>query len=321
MSDVELTGLLGTNPLGFLAALGALDVASRSCDPGTSLRWTEGLAPHAVLNGPASIQALVSVVQTDLARWSESVVLAWPTHATPRSTLKPDPHELHQWAEDAAALHPSRRAEAALFSALVAEGALDRAGGSSKPTHLDFTAGRKQFLAIVREVAQALTGDDLTQALIGPWVPTNRLPTLTWDVLGQRSYALGAVNPEKAPPPGMPGADWLAFLGLTFLPVATVRGRLRTTACSPDWKSGWFRWPLWTVPLRPRTVRSLLADPDLSSASEGARRVRGVSVVLQAGIRRTDEGGYGSFSPPTALTSGRGETKRMPGTRRSPRRD
>ena len=47
MNEVALPALEGTNPLGFLAALGVLD-ALACANPGATLRWTDELVPHAV---------------------------------------------------------------------------------------------------------------------------------------------------------------------------------------------------------------------------------------------------------------------------------
>ena len=66
-----------------------------------------------------------------------------------------------------------------------------------------------------------------------------------------------------------------------------------------------FLEPLWSVPGRRDAVRSLVADRTL--ISDGARlraevlEARGIFSVLRAPIRRTDQGGYGSFGSPEVL--------------------
>ncbi len=143
---------------------------------------------------------------------------------------------------------------------------------------------------IVRSVVLSLT-----EALFGPWRYDSTLPSFGWDNRGERIYAVRATNPSKDKRLGVPGADWLAFLGLSYFPVWNQAGTLRTTACAADWKHGTFTWPLWSRPLAPPVIRSLLRDPSVGSATDDERRIRGITVALRAPIRRSDQGGYGSF--------------------------
>lgn len=294
MSDLQLTGLVGTDPLGLFAALGTLDVASRAGRTAT-LRWTDDVVPEAVLTGVGSVDELADLVVSDAQRWHRSPVLAWgPEDGPPLRDAKPSPEGLRRWM--AAALHgsDSERADADLLAAIVAEGAF--AGkGEAKPTHFHFTAGNQQFLTMVRELAEAMTAERVVEAVIGPWRRASSLPVLGWEAGGERIHALRANAPASEKKLGTPGADWLGFLGLTFFPVAARRGRLETTGCASSWKRGWFRWPLWTVPIDADVVRSVLGDATLWTFDERKLRLRGVSRVMEAPIRRTDQGGYGSF--------------------------
>lgn len=291
MSALQLEGLTGSNPLGFLAALGALDVLGRmspAADP--RLSWTPGLVPHAVLTGVDDVEALAAAIDDDRQRWRGSVLLGWGD----LQDVKLDPGTLRRWAS--ALVSDGEPADAALFSALLAEGAV--AGkGDSKPTHLHFTAGQQRFLMMVRELSERVTPQDLREALHGPWTYASRLPSLSWDARGERIYALRGTDPAGEKRGGVPGADWLAFLGLSFFPVVAKGTALRTTACSPGWKRGRFRWPLWAPGLRPATIRSLLRDPTLRRLDPEYLQARGVTQLLESPIRRSEQGGYGSFGP------------------------
>lgn len=322
---LALPGLEGTNPVGFLAALGVLaclDRAGRS----PRLWWTTDLVPTAVIEGPDSPADLLEVVDRDRWWWAtESLTLNWGL----RADVKASPIELHDWAlavRGAWAADPGdpwRRADVDLWSTLVAEGAA--AGkGDAKPTHLHFTAGQQQFLVMARALANEVVAEQLTAALVGPRAldRRTRMPTFGWDAQsGDRVYALRADDPStsKDKRAGEPGADWLALLGLSFLPVATRGARLRTTACDGGWKQGAFRWPLWSSPAAVPAVKALVTDPavvggrpDPTPGRRFRRRntrelaARGVSLLLESPIRRTDQGGYGSFGAPAVLidTSG-----------------
>lgn len=312
--EIELTGLDGTNPLGFLAAVGVFDSFHRAGREPT-LRWTDDLVPTPLVSGAVDQDDLVAVLDEDRARWTRSTVLHGPMDQR-LDDVKPTPQVLGQWLQDLVDTLDDGRAECDLFSALLSEGGVDN-NGNSKPTHLHFTAGQQKFLVMVRELAEKLDADRLAEGLFGPWREDSPLPSLSWSSHGERVYALRATNPSADKRLGVPGADWLAFLGLVFFPTCVVSDRsgdltLMTTGCNRAWKRSALRWPLWSVPLDCDTAWSLVGARDvvgeILSQNAGERatateslRARGIARVLQAPIRRTDQGGYGSFGGATTL--------------------
>lgn len=298
--DIVLPALRGRNPLGLFAALGALDVATRSL-PHRSvvLRWTEALEPTAVLGGPDSLDHLVALCDADRARWASSPILTWGPSGKPLEDLKPEPDELRQWTDEIVdgALCTGQRADIDLLGALVAEGAEARKG-DSKPTAFHFTAGQQRFLVMVRELCAGVDAERFTEALVGPWRYDSALPVLGWDARGERIYALRGTDPAKEKKLGVPGADWLGFLGLRYFPVAARGGRLMTTGCAGRWKEEKFTWPLWHVDLTSMVVASLVADGNLAKLDIIERRQLGVFELFRAPIRRSEQGGYGSFGAP-----------------------
>lgn len=307
-AELELPALDGTNPLGFLAALGVLDVLHRAGREPT-VRWSADLVPTPVLRGVTGEDELVELIDADRARWADSVVLRGPS-GTPLDDLKPPPGVPRDWAGDVVGTLGESRADADLFCALLAEGAVD-GKGNGKPTHLHFTAGQQKFLVMVRELAGRVDAERIREAVFGPWREDSPLPSLSWSSHGERVYALRALNPSTEKRLGVPGADWLGFLGLVFFPTcALIRNgaqqvTLRTTGCDRAWKRSHLRWPLWTVPLERDTVWSLVGDSAVvgqgRKPSPDELRVRGVRQVMQAPIRRSDQGGYGSFGGASVL--------------------
>jgi hypothetical protein len=304
MNEIALPALAGTNPLGFLAALDAVTAAV----PGATLRWTDDVVPHAILGGIADPDAILDVLDRDRESWNGSVLLGFPA-GSPLPDAKPGEPLLRQWFETVAWTETGRAASDHLC-ALVAEGAFDGKGGKAKPTHLHFTAGQQQFLGMVRTLARDVDRERLREALFGPWAYDSTLPSLSWDVRGERIYALRGTRPSSDKRRGIPGADWLAFRGLVFYPVTrTSRGTLYTTACDAEWKPSAFRWPIWSAPCSRHVAMSLVADETLVSASRRTRlrqhelTARGIISVLEAPIRRNDEGSYGSFGGPELLGS------------------
>lgn len=292
-SETALPGLVGTNPLGFLAALGTLDVAHRS-GRAVVLRWTDDLEPVAVLTGVPDVEALAALVEADRQTWMNSPVLTWTSDAVPPVDLKVSQHDLRHWIT--ATVDREDRCHADLMSALVAEGAVS-GKGQSKPTEFDFTAGNQQFLKMVRTLATAVRPADVEVALAGPWPRSSPLPVLGWEAGQERVYAHRGNDPGPEKKLGTPGADWLAFLGLTYFPVANHHERLVTTGCWRDGRRVLLRWPLWTGNLSHDVIRSSLGDASLWVLDPTRLTLRGVSRVVEAPIRRVD-GRYGSFGSP-----------------------
>ncbi len=300
MTALLLTGLDGANPLGFLAALGVLNVLSDAAPAGTTptLGWTyRGAWRPAVSSGDGalSVEALEAMVMADLASWRKEPAIDLEYDGV--RDLKPPPAIYRAFLERLVArAEPARRRSVDLAAALATDVAVD-GSGNTKPTALHFTAGQQKFLAMVKELVEETRVEDVREALRGPWSYARSLPVLKWDATVFREYALRADDPSKEEPNGVPGADWLAFRGLSFIQVAPRGRQIQTTGCFGEWKTGGFRWPLWSPALARETVRSVLAHPRLQDLQERERRARGIAVVFEARIRRSEQGGYGSFSP------------------------
>lgn len=299
MSELVLGGLDGANPLGFLAALGVLNVLSDSggAREQAKLSWRNvGYWRPVVHGGVAKRDAVVAAIMVDLKTWKAEPALALEYGDSERD-LKPPPGEFKAFLRKLVkrAEHGKRRSVdvAAAFATDVAR---DRAG-KTKPTALHFTAGQQSFLAAVHALVAGVTREDIGEAIFGPWRYQRDLPVLRWDATSSRDYALRASDPSKDKPTGVPGADWLAFRGLSFVRVVPRGSKILTTGCFGEWKTGGMRWPLWTVPLGRETVQTVMTMKGLSELQAADRRARGIGVVFEAKIRRSEQGGYGNFSP------------------------
>lgn len=297
MIQHTLTGLDGSNPLGFLAALGVLRVLhARGHEP--RLAWSLRGTWTPLLDVAIDREALVNSLDEDRARWAGELALQLSYDKGGGDgairDLKPRPEDLRRWL--ARLLKEGSAESLALSAVFFAETAVDN-NGNIKPTALHFTAGQQQFLAMANDLQARVEPDDLVEAMWGPWTYQRELPVLGWDNSASRDYALRASDPSKEKKAGVPGADWLALRGLAFLPVMPRGARVLTPGASGGWKTGAWTWPLWTVALQADTVGSLMTLPDLSGLSSSARAARGIGAVFTSGIRRTDQGGYGSFKP------------------------
>jgi len=288
--EVRVPGLEGHNPIGFFAALGLARIVARSIP--STLRWDEGVVPTAVIGGITSIDDLVDAVMTDHAHWGDAAVL---NHES-CDDIKLRPGDLRRYLE---ACEADGERSRELAAALVVQRVVD-GKGASKPTDFHFTAGQQRFLAMCRQIRDGVTADDIRRAITGGWTYASKLPSLMWDIADDRIYALSSVNPSSEKKLTEPGAEWLALMGLTSLPVTIGPERTLTPGARGRWKGGTFHWPVWQPPLSPLAVRSLLAAVDPGDSSQ-LLTARGCLTLYQSEIRRADQGGYGTFGPPTVV--------------------
>lgn len=299
MNEVVLTGLDGANPLGFMAALGVLEALSEARSLAT-LRWDYVGAWRPIVRAhELTMNGLIEILDDDRRSCSSDPALALEYDGT--RDLKPPPGIFRAFARnilDQSA--PERRRSIDWIAAFATDVAVDNKG-NTKPTALHFTAGQQSWLGMVSRLAVEIQPPDFAEALFGPWTYRRELPVMGWDSTQNRDYALRATNPSNDKKAGIPGADWLAVRGLANFPTAPRGTRIATTGCRGEWKTGTFSWSLWNCPLERDLVRTLLRLPGLSGLSETDRDARGVVAIFTSDIRRSEQGGYGSMSPPTVV--------------------
>ena len=307
MSGINLSGLEGTNPLGFLAALG-VQVVFANEDEQPRLWWSDDITPHAVVDKGFSVDRIANLALKAFANWKNSSAVnpkRMDGSKMPEGDeLKLKPDDIREYLNQTGQCIWG----GALATALLAEGSLDKKGIAAKPSDFYFTAGNQKFLDVARKILNAAVREEIVIGLKGPWRYESGTPSLGWDVADDRVYALRAKDPSSNSEKKLtnPGPEALALLGLSLHPVFAGRGRTATQGCSgSSWKSGgYYSWPLWRKPASLRAVKSLLAHAyDHPAASNRDRWYRswGVSTIWRSPIRRTDQGGYGTFAPPEVV--------------------
>ena len=304
MTDLEgtvLRGLPGDNPLGFLAALG-VQVALDDQGGHHRLHWTDDPIPRPVMSPALDFQHVANAVLAVASAWLDGPAL--DKAIEPKLKLR-RPHIRDYLRRGRAA-----GGSGALAFCLLAEDSLDNSE-NAKPSDLYFTAGQQKFVSMARTILAEVTVCELVEDIGSAWRYRSRRDSLMWDSTDDRLHAHSAADPTSAQNPKLtnPGAEALAVLGLSRYPCfASPRGTL-TQGCSGGWKRGEFAWPLWTVPATARSVASLLAHvttPDAGGLGDSARRAGwyrawGLSLVMQSQIRRSSQGGYGTFGPPRVV--------------------
>ena len=302
MTDgIHLTGLQGTNPLGFLAALG-VQVLFEHEQLQPRLWWTDDVIPHAIVDN-FNIDQITDQAMKVFKVWQNSTAFNPGFGNKADNTAKFNREELRLYLANNRSDEPGTR----FASALVAEGSYDGkdgTGDTAKPSDLYFAAGPAKFLSDARKVLKEDDKDQVEIGLLGPWPYDSSLPSFRWDVGDDPQYALAAEKPGVDKKTN-PGPEALALLGLSMFPVYGKPGRTLTQGCSGPWRRGGaFTWPLWTRPAGRPAVQSLLAHVSYDERPDARRRwyqAWGVSLVMQSSIKRTDQGGYGNVGPPRYL--------------------
>lgn len=300
MKSVELVGVDGSNPLGFLAALGLLRVVPRA-----RLAFAADGSFRACLvtdSTPPDIAALISV---DAAAASAARNASWwltYTKTEKRGTkevadLKAPPKEFQTFLMRCLESWMEGDDEAAAYAAAFGTDVAVDGKGNTKPTAFHFTAANQQFLGAVEAIRASLTQEWIEASLFsghGERPGSN----LRWDPGAERNWALMASNPNGDGTRVDAPLEWLAFRGLPLLPSFPRGIRVITTGVSGRGNGMTFTWPLWSVPAALGTVRTAL-QLDWAVATR-ERTARGVFAICCSAIRRSSQG-FGNFAP-TSVT-------------------
>lgn len=291
MTDgLRLAGLTGTNPLAYFAALGTVEMLT-AADVDVALSWTVEPIPRAVLHTDLELDAVIEIIIEDVEFWRGS-----PVFDDERDDIKLEPQEARRFIRSCSDVRSAR-----LGGALVAEGTAADANGNCKPTDLSFTAGQQRFLGTAREIRDGVNADDVRRSSETSWTYESKLKSLMWDVADDRIYALSASDPSTSAKLTEPGAEWPATIGLSQFPVFADAKRTQTTGCGGSWKFGSFTWALWSEPTGVDGCRTVAAHArTLAEDSIWAQQLS-IHTVLQSEIRRSEQGGYGTFGPPRRL--------------------
>jgi hypothetical protein len=333
MSSVVLVpGLDASTPLGFLAALGLLRVLEERAGDDESavprLAFREVGRWRPVFDGIESIETLVAYVRADAEAWSGSAVLRFHYVKVKKSGparfggLTPPLAVLRGWMLDR--LRADDQRSLAYISALIAETATQPmddddlaspeqlgsegipidlavpADRSCMPTFFDFSSRNMQFLDQIDCIREAIVAcPEWAEGELSRNEPVSELVrSMGWDTTAK---APGAQYPHRATA-NHPVTEWLAFRGLTFLPVFGRGKNVQATACRGRRLNGEFIWPIWVPFATVHTIRSLLAYPKLESAKSRALRALGVEQILRS--RFSKLGKYDAIFTPSEPVGG-----------------
>ena len=294
-----LNGLDGSNPLGFLAAVGTLRTATHA-SPASKwhLQWQmyDGTwTPKLIGNDQLSEDALIDLLMPALKTMKDQAALKF------NKNLNVDCEQFRVVTEKAqTAATFINRHEADFIAAFGCESLPI----SDKNPNIQDTAlrtmsgaGHQHFLYSMLTLVQTTEPDHLRTSLFLPWQYADEKPSLRWDPVDDRRYALRWKDPSHDPIRTMRGANRLAIEALPLLPTAPGEQRLQTTGFSQHRGAGvLFTWPIWEVPLSMDVVRSLLSMAELQESEPDRARLRARGVVEVYRSQRITTGKFRNFT-------------------------
>lgn len=295
---LTLKGLGASNPLAFLAALGTLRSLTLAWpEADVRLHWQiadEALRPILTLPAGADIEGLLVALHDQLRALTDNPALTFSNDLTvPQQPLRQ------------AAIHVQGRARAPSHAAadFIAAFACDALADAKTGIVQDTAwrtmsgAGHQHFLGFMRALAAETTVDQLRGALFARWTYSDPPPSLRWDPVDDRRYALRWNEPSGDPIRTVRGANALAIQGLPLFPTQPQGGILGTTGFSRIARKGtFFSWPIWEDPIPLDVVRSLLALRELQKDSPTRQGLRALGVIEVFRSQRITQGKYRNFT-------------------------
>lgn len=291
MTQLELTGLKGHHPLGFLAACGLLRITAAPLD--IRLSW------QGVPNNPSERVAVVfseRIRDRDELRQS---LFASVADAALRylkvldeialATDQPSPSDIRQIGRaliGGSDFELDRALEVGAILSFIGSDLVTSTSDDKKIERSKLvmtTATRDLFKPAGLQSAKDLSKRNkqkqptpgvvahIEEALFGPWRYQDDAHPQGLDPSFQRFHALRNREPTNdRKHRSVTTAVFLALQALTLFPCFSIRGKLYTTAVRRRGGAEFFEWPLWGTPISLYTVRSLLSsDPDAGIFDRG----------------------------------------------------
>lgn len=299
MNRVNLPGLNGANPLGFMASIGLLRVLQVAGFDARLGFLSDGSCQPFLDNAPDQLAEIIAndALAADNQPWMLEYDKVEKTGVKRVRDLKPPPAEFERFLGSCLDLWHNGVDEPVAYAAAFGTSAARDGKGNTKPTAFHFTAAHMQFLGIADLIRKAVTAEWVERSVFEGYA-TQPGSNLRWDPAAERNWALMANNPNDRGTVVDAPLEWLAFRALPLFPTFPVRTfrnvRIITTAVKGRGDDMKVTWPLWEYPASVNTVRSLLHMDWQGRPDE--RRARGVFAVCTSGIRRTSQG-FGNFGP------------------------
>jgi hypothetical protein len=127
-------------------------------------------------------------------------------------------------------------------------------------------SGHQHFLGTARGLEQHTGPEHLREALFEAWRYADQGLSMRWDPTDVKEYALRWQDPSIGGASAVWGANRLAFEALPMFPTVPAENGLLTTGFATRNRAAEFTWPIWTEWASADTVRSLMSLRELQSA-------------------------------------------------------
>jgi hypothetical protein len=289
-----LRALDGSNPLAFLAALGAFRLLTLETQQSIRMSWgrQDGFWRPKFRGVQATEEELCRKL-AESHRWAPAEELIANLHSKNITVSKSTFKEFVEAACKKATPQDRRTADfAAAFGCEVCE---EEDKDRIECTDFCFItgSGHQDFLGAISKLEANVNYDHLYDALFGKWKTESATGmSMRWDPSDAAEYALQWKKPSSEGAGAVLGANRLAIEALPFFPTAPSRNGLETTGFQRRERLNEFTWPIWSHWAGFASVRSLLGlaefhtDTELENnrdtSAHKALLVRGIEAVYRS---------------------------------------
>lgn len=297
--SLPLPGLDGSNPLGFLAALGLLRILNlRGHANSVRMLWEESEVTWRprVVGGGDNVDELLERLSAgfrdcDYTSWELDMKLPFEAERLRNEMLS---------ASSAASYKDRDRIDTlGSFGVECARDDKDMFKDTSLRMVRTGDSAGNGLLAYGKKIQSETTTDNLRSALTEPWRYEDEGCALRWDPNEHHGYAMQWTDPSKEKTVSVRGANRLALAAMPMLPAIPMQTKVGTVAFgTPTSRQECLSWPLWTFACGIDVAVSLLALSCLQDERPDSAKLyaRGVGAVYRCDRAMTSKY-YRNFTP------------------------
>lgn len=272
--EIVLTGIDGSNPLGFMTALGAFR---------TLVGVPENTRARMYWSYRGAVwQPVLQHLGVDREKLTANLLEGLREVSTdPFEIDKKLPFSAEKFSKAIGEALSKKASEAvrllSLFAAFGSEAITDNEGAFLDTDFRMVRSGDNNgqgMLHYALQIRDATTKDSIDRALFDIWDYRDMGSSFRWDPLEDQRYALRADNPNserasrvgirlKGQPKMVLGANSLALEALAFFPTVPMGAKVLTTGFHVSGKKKFFTWPIWDTPIGVDAIQSTLQMRDL----------------------------------------------------------
>lgn len=311
-----LNGLDGSNPLGFLAAVGTLRVLGDAFGNLARLGWRSTRGNwRPFLAGCGGDKDEICSKLLDLLKHASMTVFDIGRESKNNKEYNKFPFPAGRLVQEFTALQvnasPSERRDVDFLASFGTELYPDAKTDEFQETRFRMVrsgdSNRQGMLFYAKAIRESLDRHHVERALFRAWDYQDEGYSLRWDPIEDQPYALRWRDPSKSNPTDGPGtmlaANSLAIEALRYFPTFAMGKQAHTAGFHRNtWQGLRFVWPVWTPLVDMETLRSLVALRELheNPPRRSALLAMGIAEIYSARQIRPNQY-YSNFAPARPL--------------------